>query len=167
MGDNETKGKYKAKLEKFVEKNKPDLCEDCQRRYQTNPLRILDCLLCQSKSSYPSYREVWNEKDNKYVNELNQILTKFNFPHQYDYFLVRGLDYYTGLVFEVDLGTEKAILGGGRYDNLYQETGNINAPAVGFAIGIERLANYLESSQLLEVNKSVDVFFLATSPEVY
>jgi len=77
------------------------------------------------------------------------------------------LDYYTGLVFEVDLGTEKALLGGGRYDNLYQETGNINAPAVGFAIGIERLADYLESSQLIKVNKSVDVFFLATSPEVY
>jgi histidyl-tRNA synthetase len=167
LGDSETKEKYKNELGKFVEKNNPDLCEDCQRRYQTNPLRILDCLLCKNKSSYPSYKDTWNEKDINYINELNQILDKFNFPYQYDYHLVRGLDYYTGLVFEVDLGTEKALLGGGRYDNLYQNLGDINAPAVGFAIGIERLADYLESSQLLEINKSVDVFFLATSPEVY
>jgi len=58
LGDSETKRKYKDELKKFVENNKPELCEDCQRRYQTNPLRILDCLFCQNKSSYPSYKEV-------------------------------------------------------------------------------------------------------------
>jgi len=58
LGDNKTKENYKNELKKFVEKNNPDLCEDCQRRYGANPLRILDCLICKNKSSYPSYKEV-------------------------------------------------------------------------------------------------------------
>ena len=148
------------------------MCQDCQRRYQTNPLRILDCSLCKNKFSYPSCKDTWNDKDNNYVKELNQILDKFNLPYHYDYFLVRGLDYYTGLVFEVDLGTEKAVLGGGRYDKLYSEVGNIKAPALGFAMGIERLVDYLEispftSQLLLGSEKKVDIFFLATVPEFY
>jgi histidyl-tRNA synthetase len=58
LGDSETKEKYKKKLKNFIEQNNPDLCELCQVRYQTNPLRILDCLICKNKSSYPSYKEV-------------------------------------------------------------------------------------------------------------
>jgi len=166
LGNSETKEKYKKELEKFIEKNKPDLCADCQRRYQTNPLRILDCLICKNKTSYPSYKNAWNEQDKNYINELDQFLDKFNLPYQYDYFLVRGLDYYTGLIFEVDLGTEKALLGGGRYDKLYQELGGINAPAAGFAIGIERLVDYLEK-ELLKVNNKVDIFFFTSSAEAY
>ncbi|CAG8578725.1 8691_t:CDS:2, partial [Scutellospora calospora] len=173
LGDKETKEKYKSELKKFVEKNRLDLCEDCQRRYQTNPLRILDCLLCKNKSSFPSYKDAWDEKDKEYVKEVNQLLDKFNFPYQYDYYLVRGLDYYDGVVFEVDLGTEmrkclteqipsitegqKAILGGGRYDKLYQEIGGIDAPALGFAIGIERLADYLEKKNLLKVDNKEEL----------
>lgn len=111
------------------------------------------------------------------------MLDRFNFPYQYDYYLVRGLDYYTGLVFEIDLGTEtrkhsaekipsiaggqKAILGGGRYDNLYQEIANIKAPAIGFAVGIERLADYLEEKKLLKIDNGVDIFFSVIVPEAY
>src|SRR4051812_29385018 len=149
LGDHKTKEKYKSELKNFVEKNNPDLCEDCQRRYNTNPLRILDCLICKNKTSYPSYKNAWDEQDNNYIKELNEILDKFNFPYQYNYYLVRGLDYYTGLIFEVDLGTEKALLGGGRYDKLYQKIGNIDFPAIGFAIGIERLVDYLEKEDLI------------------
>jgi histidyl-tRNA synthetase len=171
LGDNETKKKYKDDLKNFFKKNQPSLCDDCQRRYKNNPLRILDCLPCKNKFSYPSYKNAWNEKDNNYTNELQQILSKFNFPYQYDYCLVRGLDYYTGLVFEVDLGTEKAILGGGRYDKLYQELGGVSVPAAGFAIGIERLVNYLENSRCglesLKTSNRVDIFFFTSSAETY
>jgi len=80
---------------------------------------------------------------------------------------VRGLDYYTGLVFEVDLGTEKAVLGGGRYDSLYQEIGSVDIPSLGFAIGIERLADYLEEKKLLEIDNKIDVFFLVLAVEAY
>jgi len=65
---------------------------------------------------------------------------------------VRGLDYYTGLIFEVSLEGEKALLGGGRYDKLYQKLGNIDAPAIGFAVGIERLVNYLEEKNLWKID---------------
>ena len=57
LGDHKTKEKYKNELKNFVNKNNLDLCEDCQRRYQDNPLRILDCLICKNKTSYPAYRE--------------------------------------------------------------------------------------------------------------
>ena len=167
LGDSTTKEKYKSKLKKFIEKNALDLCEICQKRYQTNPLRILDCLLCKNKFSYPSYKEVWDKGDNNYINEFNQILDKFNLPYQYDFFLVRGLDYYTGLIFEVNLEGEKTLLGGGRYDKLYQELGNINAPAIGFAIGIERLVDHLEEKKLLKIDSEVDIFFFACVSEAY
>ncbi|CFW93128.1 Histidine--tRNA ligase [endosymbiont DhMRE of Dentiscutata heterogama] len=167
LGNNETKERYKKKLKDFIKNTAPDLCADCQRRNETNPLRILDCSLCKNKYQYPSYKNTWSEKDNNYINELNRILDKFNFSYQYDYHLVRGLDYYTGLVFEVDLGTEKAILGGGRYDNLYREIGGINAPAIGLAIGIERLVDYLTEKKLLKIDNKVDIFFLAVVPESY
>jgi histidyl-tRNA synthetase len=167
LGDRKTKEKYKNELKNFIEKNNLNLCEDCQRRYGTNPLRILDCLICKNKTSYPSYKNAWNEQDKNYINKLNQFLDKFNFPYQYNYYLVRGLDYYTGLVFEVDLGTEKALLGGGRYDKLYQEMGNVDLPAIGFAIGIERLADYLEGNNLLKTDNRVDIFFLAMAPDAY
>ena len=94
-------------------------------------------------------------------------MNKFKISYEYDYFLVRGLDYYTGVVFEVYLENEKAILGGGRYDKLYSEIGNINAPAVGFAVGIERLANYIEEKNLLKVDNKVDIFFLALVFDAY
>ncbi|MEG7978444.1 MAG: ATP phosphoribosyltransferase regulatory subunit [Mollicutes bacterium UO1] len=87
------------------------------------------------------------------MKELNNNLDKFNLPYQYDYLLVRGLDYYTGLIFEVSLAGEKALLGGGRYDHLYQKLGNVDAPAIGFAVGIERLVNYLEEKNLWKINK--------------
>jgi len=171
LGNSETKENYKSKLKRFVETKAVDLCKNCQERYQNNPLRILDCSVCKKKTIFPSYREVWNEKDSEYVNKLNQLLSKFGLPYNYDYSLVRGLDYYTGLVFEVSLGENKALLGGGRYDNLYQEIGDIDVPALGFAIGIDRLVNYLEtsglSSKLLANFNKVDVFFFLSVPEFY
>jgi histidyl-tRNA synthetase len=94
-------------------------------------------------------------------------LIKFKIPCQWNCYLARGLDYYTGLVFEIDLETEKAILGGGRYDQLYKELGNLDFPAIGFAIGIERLIEYLEESQLLRIKNQVDIFFLANQSKDY
>jgi histidyl-tRNA synthetase len=171
LGNSETKENYKSKLKKFIEAKDIDLCENCQERYQNNPLRILDCSICKKKTSFPSYKEVWDEKDKKYVAELDLLLKKFKFPCNYDYSLVRGLDYYTGLVFEVSLGENKALLGGGRYDKLYQEIGGVDAPALGFAIGIDRLINYLEtsglSSKLLADFNKIDVFFFLSVPDFY
>jgi histidyl-tRNA synthetase len=167
LGNNKTKENYKVKLRNFFHGKESKLCDDCKRRYLTNPLRIIDCSICQKNFSYPSYESSWDENNLDYVNELTQILNKFNFPYQYNHRLVRGLDYYTGLVFEVDLGTEKAVLGGGRYDNLYQEIGEKNLPAIGFAIGVERLVDFLEEKKILEARNYVDVFFFAFDSSSY
>src|SRR6185312_1170359 len=160
LGDKVTQERYKQQLEKFLATTNPDLCSDCRRRATTNPLRILDCGLCREKFTFPSYELAWSEKDRNYLNQLNQILDDNNFSYQYNYHLVRGLDYYTGLVFEITLGQEKTLLGGGRYDQLYQQLGGIDLPAVGFAVGIDRLISYCEEEKLLPVGQKIDIFFL-------
>ena len=172
LGNNEVREKYKKKLKKIVdEKFVPKLCDDCKIRYETNPLRILDCKEENLPFSLPSYEKLWDKESIDYVKKLTQILKKFGLPFKYDYRLVRGLDYYTGLVFEVNLGGEKTLLGGGRYDNLYREMGKGRFPAIGFAIGIERLVDYLESfqpgSELLKVDSRVDAFFLVSDVDAY
>lgn len=171
IGDADTKKNYKNLLEKFIEDKSSDLCDDCQRRSCGNILRIVDCSMCKKKFSYPPYKNAWDSQDRDYVKAIDQILDKCDFPYRYDYNLVRGLDYYTGIVFEVNIEGEKALLGGGRYDNLYQEIGNINSPAIGFAMGIERLVDYLEtpglSSKLLKNYNRVDIFFLVSILDFY
>ncbi|RHZ35497.1 histidine--tRNA ligase [endosymbiont GvMRE of Glomus versiforme] len=167
LGDKEIKEKYKKELERFIKKNNPDLCVNCYSRYKTNPLRILDCTSCKSENIYPSYKDVWSSKDSDHVNELNYFLDKFNLPYQYDYRLVRGLDYYTGLVFEVILNQEKALVGGGRYDKLYFEMVDKKIPALGFAFGIDRLVDYLENKQVLKIDSQIDIFFLTLISNAY
>ncbi|KLL02269.1 MAG: histidyl-tRNA synthetase [Mycoplasmataceae bacterium RC_NB112A] len=170
LGGKETKENYKKELTEFINKNNPQLCSDCQRRYQVNPLRILDCSICQ-KISFPAYEKVWNVQSRSYFQALTNLLNRFNFPYQHNSRLIRGLDYYTGIVFEVNLETKKAILGGGRYDNLYQEIAGCQVSALGFAFGIERLINYLENYQvnspLLKIIPKVDIFFLTSVAEFY
>jgi histidyl-tRNA synthetase len=77
------------------------------------------------------------------------------------------LDYYTGLVFEINLDSEKAVLGGGRYDQLFQQLGGVDLPAAGFAIGIDRLVNYCEKNQLLKIKSQVDIFFLLLDMAIF
>ena len=149
-----------------VEKILRSLCLDCQRRYETNPLRILDCSRCPKNFVFPAYHECWTDENQNYVKELNKLLDKFSFPYQYNYQLVRGLDYYTGLLFEINLGQEKSLLGGGRYGQLFQQLERIDLPAMGFAIGIDRLVSYCEKNNLLKINNKVDIFFLILVPAV-
>jgi histidyl-tRNA synthetase len=96
----------------------------------------------------PSYRDFLTKSDLIYLEELNELLNKLEINHHYNENLVRGLDYYTGIVFElllVEDSEKSVILGGGRYDNLFQRLGEVNFPAAGFALGIDRLVNYLVS----------------------
>ena len=130
------------------------LCPDCQKRFVTNPLRILDCKKegCQTlKKSAPKISDAICDKCQSHFSQVQEILkwTGINFslnPH-----LVRGLDYYTGIVFEIvqpELGAQNALAAGGRYDDLIEELGGPSLPATGFSFGLERVIMCLQNTKV-------------------
>ena len=143
LGDKNCMPIYKQKLVKFL--NSQTLCDDCQRRIKTNPIRVLDCKneACQKAlQNAPLITENLNDECKSDFEKLKEILTKNNIEFEVDPKLVRGLDYYTKTAFEFvsdELGSQSAVLGGGRYDNLVEYLGGKPTFGVGFALGIERM----------------------------
>jgi histidyl-tRNA synthetase len=141
---------YKEKLVSFLEKNKENLCEDCQRRITQNPIRTLDCKNqnCQTiLKDAPKITDNLCENCQKDFEKLKEGLKTLNIPFEIDKHLVRGLDYYTKTTFEFisnEIGAQSAICGGGRYDKLVEMLGGKPTPAVGFAIGIERIIDLVK-----------------------
>jgi histidyl-tRNA synthetase len=141
---------YKEKLISFLEKNKEALCEDCQRRITQNPIRTLDCKNqnCQAiLKNAPKITDNLCEKCQKDFEKLQEGLKTLNIPFEIDKHLVRGLDYYTKTTFEFisnEIGAQSAICGGGRYDKLVEMLGGKPTPAVGFAIGVERIIDLVK-----------------------
>jgi len=141
---------YKEKLKEVLEPHYDELCEDCKKRFYTNPLRILDCKKesPELKDILPKMIDYLCDDCKKHFDSVLDYLQKMNIPFEIDNTLVRGLDYYTRTVFEVissDLGAQNALLGGGRYDYLIEELGGRPTPAVGFALGMERLVEIMKS----------------------
>lgn len=136
---------YKKKLSGYLKNRSPDLCEDCRRRTTSNVLRVLDCKRKGCKtvvSEAPNILEYLCEKCCKDYDVLKSVLTGLGVPFKEEKALVRGLDYYTGTIFEAihpALGAQDAIAAGGRYDNLVREFGGPDRGATGYAVGIERL----------------------------
>jgi len=141
---------YHRKLVGFLEPLAPKLCSDCQRRVQGNPLRVLDCkeAECQAllrSQSVPRISESLCPACREHFSELQAILKTLGLEFTLDPFLVRGLDYYTRTAFEIYPGKAEsrsrtdAISAGGRYDELISDLGGPPLPAVGFALGMERL----------------------------
>ena len=146
---------YREKLIEFFEPKKEQLCSDCQERLYKNPLRILDCKneTCKSLSvGAPEIHEHLCEECHDHFEELKTYLTVANVQYTLNPRLVRGLDYYTKTAFEVQytpLGAQSAVAGGGRYDGLVEELDGPHTPAIGFAMGMERLLLALEKQNLL------------------
>ena len=120
------------------------LCPDCQARLEKNPLRILDCKEpgCRELSAGVDVYEAVCPPCREHFTQVTQTLTALKVPFERDPHLVRGLDYYTRTAFEVvhgSLGAQDAMGGGGRYDDLVQQMGGASVPAVGFAVGLERI----------------------------
>jgi histidyl-tRNA synthetase len=159
LGCQDCMPKYKENLLKDVEKL--ELCEDCDRRKETNPIRILDCKneTCQSKlKDVAKITNCLCQSCNEDFTKLQSILTNNKIKYSIDSNLVRGLDYYTKTAFEFvssNIGAQSAIAGGGRYDRLVEFLGGRTTPGIGFAIGIERLLELIimnkEESQLLYI----------------
>ena len=153
LGDTQCMPIYKDKLIKFVQNNTENLCQDCLRRLQTNPIRILDCKNenCQNiLKNAPLITDNLNQICNDDFNKLQEILKANQVDFQIDPKLVRGLDYYCKTAFEFvsnDIGSQSAVAGGGRYDKLCEYLGGKSTPAVGWAIGIERIMEILRQQQ--------------------
>ena len=136
---------YTKNLVDFLESKKEHLCEDCNRRVTQNPIRTLDCKNehCQNiLNDAPRITYNLCENCNKDFEALKNELNKLNIPYEVDTGLVRGLDYYNKTAFEFvsdEIGAQSAICGGGRYDKLVEMLDAKSVPAIGFAMGIERL----------------------------
>ncbi len=161
---------YKNALLNFFGDKLTDFCPDCQRRYRGNPLRILDCKVdrCTElrQGAHPVTGYLCNEC-REHFEELLFRLNSLNMPYSLNPNLIRGLDYYTKTAFEVTsehLGAQKAVAAGGRYDNLVEEFGGPATPAIGFAIGMERLALLLKEKPA-EEHPAPKVFIAALGRE--
>jgi histidyl-tRNA synthetase len=149
LGDRVCRPRYREELKKFLTQKSFQLCEDCQRRLETNPLRIFDCKVetCQEAiADAPKVTDFICAECQKHFDEVKEYLEGAGLTYILNPRMVRGLDYYTRTAFEVvsyQLGSQNAVTGGGRYDNLFQEIGGLDVPGIGFAIGMERLVALL------------------------
>ncbi|HID29875.1 MAG TPA: histidine--tRNA ligase, partial [Desulfobacterales bacterium] len=136
-------------LKPFLTEKARDLCSNCLRRRDKNPLRIYDCKVPTCKEAMldaPSILDYLCEPCRAHFETVKRSLDSFRIPYEIDHRLVRGLDYYTRTTFEVlarALGAQDAVAGGGRYDGLVKALGGPDQPGVGFAIGVDRLVDLL------------------------
>lgn len=171
LGCTKCKNEYKASIKEVLSSHIDKMCEDCKIRYQKNPLRILDCKQnsCQEILELEEVKKIVL-KDyicpdcKNHFETLCSYLDELNINYKINKFLVRGLDYYNRTVFEVKsskLGSQSAILGGGRYDNLTETLGGPKTPAIGFALGVERLYSLIEKVE----SKKLDYFVVSNNPK--
>lgn len=167
IGDIESRSRYREALLEYFKPHLSELCEDCQNRYQKNPLRILDCKVdCDSEilKNAPIITDYLNEESKKYFDKVLEYLDGLGIEYVIDNRLVRGLDYYTHTVFEIEasskeLGKANIMCGGGRYNDLVETLGGPHIPAVGFGMGLERVLMILENAGInLVEDDSIDCF---------
>ena len=167
LGDTESRNNYRESLIKYFEPHINDLCEDCQERFKKNPLRILDCKVDAESEiikNAPKTIDYLNEESKKRFERLQELLDLMDIPYDVNTKLVRGLDYYNHMVFEVTLRDSYALGGGGRYNGLVETLGGPSVPGVGFAMGYDRTLLAMEEEGVnVPINNSVDVYLLAVS----
>lgn len=142
-----------------------DLCEDCKRRLEKNPLRLLDCKIDSQKfQNIPTMQGCLCEDCKNHFKQVQSLLKTVDCDYFVDDKLVRGLDYYTRTVFEVRskvIGSQDAICAGGRYDNLVKELGGQQIPSVGFALGSERVLMVAQNAGFFNKLPKNDIIFIA------
>ena len=170
LGCPECREAYKAKIKEVLKPEFDNLCEDCQNRYEKNPLRLLDCKVesCKEIFAKPEIQKVIQsdficEECAEHYRAVKSYLDVLRIKYVENKLLVRGLDYYNRTVFEIksnNLGSQNAVCGGGRYDSLVRNLGGDDTPAVGWAMGMERLNSLLP---LVETQK-LDAYIVSNSP---
>jgi histidyl-tRNA synthetase len=155
VGCPQCRPQYRLVLQEFLRDKQADLCENCQSRFERNPMRILDCKeeKCNHLSAgAPQMVDCLCEECSSHFAGLQQFLQAAGIEYTLNPRLVRGLDYYTKTAFEIQyplLGAQSAVCGGGRYDGLIEECGGPSTPGIGFALGLERVLLAMEKQQLL------------------
>ncbi len=152
LGDSACRGAYRDALRNYLKDKLPTLCADCQRRYETNPLRVLDCKADADKfGDSPVMLEYLCDPCRTHFRIVEEGLTKLGVPFAVNPRLVRGLDYYTRTTFELvmgHLGAQNTVAAGGRYDGLVKEIGGPATPGIGFALGVERAVSLMNAAEL-------------------
>jgi len=149
VGDAKCRPAYVETLRAALRAHKGRMCADCERRRETNPLRVLDCKVPADQAiieSLPRISDHLCAECRDHFAEVRRELELLEVPYRLSHRLVRGLDYYTRTTFEVTsaaLGAQNSVLGGGRYDGLVKDLGGPDLPAIGFALGLERLVMLL------------------------
>ncbi len=147
LGSKEDRENYKTALKEYLNPHLEELCEDCKRRFNTNPLRILDCKVDNDSEvlkNVPSILDYQSEESQKRFKKVLEYLNYLDIDYEVDDKIVRGLDYYDYTVFEIVssaevLGGASTIAAGGRYNNLVEKLGGPSTPCIGFASGLERI----------------------------
>lgn len=169
LGTSEARGRFRADLVAYLEARADSLDEDSRRRLATNPLRILDSKVASTQAlldGAPSLTDYLDDQSRAHFAGLCELLDFSRVSYSVNPRLVRGLDYYSNTVFEwvtTKLGAQGTVCAGGRYDGLVEQLGGKPTPAVGCAMGIERLVLLLRELEVIpgSVNDSVDVYLVA------
>jgi len=167
LGCPECRPSFQKVLLTFLESKKERLCDNCIRRMDKNPLRILDCKVLNCKKAVQDAPTSLDHLCNECANHFDTVKTtleKQGVNFIVDKFLVRGLDYYTRTAWEIQtttLGAQSSVAGGGRYDGLVKELGGPQTPGIGFAIGLDRLVEIVEQIDKIPEEKYLDLFIIA------
>lgn len=164
LGSVEDRENYKKALVEYLTPHINDLCEDCQNRIKTNPLRILDCKVDDQSEilkNAPSILDYHSKESNDRFNKILTYLDYLDIDYEVDNTLVRGLDYYDYMVYELKLNDSLALGGGGRYNHLVKNLEGPEVPAVGFACGIERIINEMNDESF----NNIDVYVMCVNDE--
>lgn len=173
IGSLDARANYRSALVAFLEQHQDVLDEDCKRRMYTNPLRVLDSKnpdIQKLLNDAPTLGEFLDEESREHFSGLCALLDDAGIKYRINQRLVRGLDYYNRTVFEwvtSSLGSQGTVCGGGRYDGLVEQLGGRSTPAVGFAMGMERLVLLVQAvNPEFEPTRIVDVYVIASGQGV-
>ncbi len=171
LGCDKCRPTYRETLKDSIRMHLSDLCENCNQRYERNPLRVLDCKVPRDKeiaTELPKTADHLCDECKDHFQEVRSLLDSTNTPYELDHLLVRGLDYYSHTTFEVsssNLGAQNALCGGGRYNMLVEEFDGPSTPCFGFALGLERLISVVPFDKADNLEVHPDVFIVCLGEE--
>lgn len=174
FGNEECMRKFRDKIKNYLISFKDELCDDCKNRLQVNPLRVLDCKVDHDfflNKDIPTAYSCLDDKCKEDFIKVQEILKNENIPFVVDNRLVRGLDYYTGLIFEVEIkdkeGRPYTVGGGGHYSNLVKQLSGPDYACVGFGLGINRLSLLLEEKENQIITKNKSIYIMPLCDDAY